>query len=116
MSLEKNLAYIGEQLKSLTAIASPTGFTKKATLSNQTPGKEVSLTATGLTQYTYYYYYVKVSDGKASAQSATQEHIAQEIQVIVEEVKDVVEALSVHHLDVQMDIIMIVQHVAEAEQ
>ena len=31
MSLEKNLAYIGEQLKSLTAIASPTGFTKKAT-------------------------------------------------------------------------------------
>ena len=29
MSLEKNLAYIGEQLKSLTAIASPTGFTKK---------------------------------------------------------------------------------------
>ena len=31
MSLNHNLTYIGEQLKSLTAIASPTGFTKKAT-------------------------------------------------------------------------------------
>ncbi len=30
MSLDQNLTYIGEQLKSLTAIASPTGFTKKA--------------------------------------------------------------------------------------
>ena len=58
-----------------TSTSQSSGFTKKATLSNQTPGKEVSLTATGLTQYTYYYYYVKVSDGKASAQSATQTRV-----------------------------------------
>ena len=30
MSSEKILNYIGEQLKALTAIASPTGFTKQA--------------------------------------------------------------------------------------
>ena len=38
MSLEKNLTYIGEQLKSLTAIASPTGFTK----GNRVPLRTVS--------------------------------------------------------------------------
>ena len=55
-----------------TSTSQNSGFTSKATVSNQVPGTEVTLTATGLNQYTYYYYYVTVSDGKANAQSATQ--------------------------------------------
>ncbi len=58
-----------------TSTSENSGFTSKATLSNQVPGTEVSLTATGLNQYTYYYYYVTVSDGKLSAQSATQARV-----------------------------------------
>ena len=58
-----------------TSTSENSGFTSKATVSNQVPGTEVSLTATGLSQYTYYYYYVTVSDGKANAQSATQARV-----------------------------------------
>ena len=58
-----------------TSTSQSSGFTSKATVSNQAPGTEVSLTATGLSQYTYYYYYVTVSDGKANVQSATQPQI-----------------------------------------
>ena len=55
-----------------TSTSQNSGFTSKATVSNQVPGTEVTLTASGLSQYTQYYYYVTVSDGKASAQSGTQ--------------------------------------------
>ena len=55
-----------------TSTSENSGFTSKATVSNQVPGTEVTLTASGLSQYTQYYYYVTVSDGKASAQSGTQ--------------------------------------------
>lgn len=41
------------------------GFVKKASVTNQTSGYNVFLTATGLTEFTYYYYYISVSDNKA---------------------------------------------------
>ena len=58
-----------------TSTSNTGGFTNKATLSNQTPGAEVTLTASGLSQYTEYYYYVTVSDGKSTNQSATQDRV-----------------------------------------
>ena len=58
-----------------TSTSQNSGFTKKATLSNQTPGTAVTLTASRLSQYTYYYYYVKVTDGDETVQSPTQERI-----------------------------------------
>ena len=42
------------------------GFTKKATSIPTNSGIEVSLTANGLSEYTEYYYYVTVSDGKGT--------------------------------------------------
>ena len=51
---------------------SPTsGFTQKAISSATIQGNQVTLTATELNQYTDYYYYVTVTDGTETKQSAT---------------------------------------------
>lgn len=52
-----------------TGSSSSGPWTSKATTS-ATEGNYVTLTASGLSQYTYYYYYVKVSDGYASVDSS----------------------------------------------
>ena len=41
-------------------------WTLKQTLSNQTAGTQVTLTASGLAEYTNYYWKVEVTDGKLS--------------------------------------------------
>ncbi len=46
-------------------------FTEKAISSEVTSGTQVTLQATGLNQYTTYYYYVEVTDGKEKAKSTT---------------------------------------------
>ena len=47
------------------------GFTVKATSSATASGTQVALQATGLGQYTTYYYYVTATDGKETATSVT---------------------------------------------
>ena len=46
--------------------------TAKATLSNQTQGTQVTMTASGLTKYTQYYWKVEVSDSVATANTGKQ--------------------------------------------
>ncbi len=47
-----------------TSTSSTGNFTKKATSSSTASGNSVSMRASGLRQYTNYYYYVEVTDGK----------------------------------------------------
>ena len=47
------------------------GFIERATSSATASGTQVTLEATGLSQYTTYYYYVTVTDGKETATSTT---------------------------------------------
>ena len=57
--------------KLYTSTSENSGFTEKATSSSTASGSQVTLQATGLSQYTTYYYYVTATDGKATSTSAT---------------------------------------------
>ena len=50
-------------------------FTQKAVSSATASGSTVTLTASGLSEYTNYYYYVTVTDGKETIQSTTSEAV-----------------------------------------
>jgi hypothetical protein len=54
-----------------TSTLPSSGFTQGAASSATTSGSTVTLTASGLSQYTNYYYYVSVTDGKETIQSST---------------------------------------------
>ena len=56
--------------KLFTSTSNTSGFTQKASTSS-TSGTQVTLTASGLSQYTTYYYYVEASDGKATTKGTT---------------------------------------------
>lgn len=56
--------------KLYTSTSSSSGFTQKASTSS-TSGTQVTLTASGLSQYTTYYYYVEASDGKTTTKGTT---------------------------------------------
>ena len=56
--------------KLYTSTSSSSGFTQKASTSS-TSGTQVTLTASGLSQYTTYYYYVEASDGSLVSNSST---------------------------------------------
>ena len=57
--------------KLYTSTASDSGFVESATSASTTSGIQVILQAGGLNQYTTYYYYVTVTDGKEITKSAT---------------------------------------------
>ena len=57
--------------KLYTSTSENSGFTEKATSSSTASGSQVTLQATGLSQYTTYYYYVTATDGIETATSAT---------------------------------------------
>ncbi len=54
-----------------TSTSQNSGFTQKATSAATAAGTQVTLTASGLKQYTNYYYYVTVTDGKETVQGST---------------------------------------------
>ena len=56
--------------KLYTSTSSSSGFTQKASTSS-TSGTQVTLTASGLSQYTTYYYYIEASDGSLASNSST---------------------------------------------
>ena len=56
--------------KLYTSTSSSSGFTQKASTSS-TSGTQVTLTASGLSQYTTYYYYIEAFDGKSTTKGAT---------------------------------------------
>ena len=58
-----------------TSTLPSSGFTQGAASSATTSGSTVTLTASGLSQYTNYYYYVSVTDGKETIQSTTSEAV-----------------------------------------
>lgn len=54
-----------------TSTSNSSGFTKKATESQMASGSEVTLKASGLSQYTTYYYYVIAKDEDAQTKGST---------------------------------------------
>ena len=54
-----------------TSTSSSSGFSRKATSAQTTSGNQVSLTATGLSQYTTYYYYIIAKDSYTQTKGST---------------------------------------------
>ncbi len=54
-----------------TSTSKSSGFTQKAKSAATTSGTQVTLTASGLSQYTNYYYYITVTDGTETVQGST---------------------------------------------